>query len=77
MFDAHVDNFCWGGYQTFTEDIISPIKKIFNVGSKSSKIFCYLGLDLNQNEIKQNLSVSNKIYWRDKSDYIIKAKNNE
>ena len=32
---AHVDDTCWGENQTFVENIISPIKKIFNVGSKS------------------------------------------
>ena len=50
---AYVDDYWWGGNQTFTDDIISPIKKIFNVGSESSNTFCYLGLDLNQNESKQ------------------------
>ena len=35
------------------DDIISPIKKIFNVGSESSKTFHYFGLDLTQNKSKQ------------------------
>ena len=50
MLPAHVDDFCWGGNQTFIDDIISPIKKIINVGSESSKTFRYLGLE---NESKQ------------------------
>ena len=50
---AHVDDFCWGGNQIFIDNIISPIKKIFNVGSESSKTFHYLGHDLNQNWSQQ------------------------
>ena len=46
-------SFCQGGNQIFIDDIISPIEKIFNAGSESSKTFRYLGLDLNQNENKQ------------------------
>ena len=50
---AHVHDFCWGSNQIFIDEIISPIKKLFNVGSESSKTFCYLGIDLSQNESKQ------------------------
>ena len=33
MLAANVDNFCRGHNQTFIDNIISPIEKIFNVDS--------------------------------------------
>ena len=53
MLAANLDKFCGGHNQTFIDDIISPIEKIFNVDSQSSRAFRYLALDLNENDGKQ------------------------
>ena len=45
---AHVDDFCWGGNETFINKVIKPLHSTFQVGSEHSSLFKYLGLSVYQ-----------------------------
>ena len=43
---SHVDDFIWGGSETFVQEVIPRIRSAFNVGREESEAFCYVGMDV-------------------------------
>jgi transposase InsO family protein len=63
---CHVDDFIWGGDVTFQNNVITKVRKSFNIGKEESEVFKYLGLELaymdecivlNQDGYTNNLTV--------------------
>lgn len=44
----HVDDFCWGGTETFNEKVINGLEEKFLIGSKDSRRFKYVGINVRQ-----------------------------
>lgn len=42
---CHVDDFIWGGSQTFATTVIPHLKSVFQVGREEHDNFCYVGIE--------------------------------
>lgn len=45
-----VEDNLWGGRNEFKKEVIGLLSKIFVIGSQFSKVFAYLGTEINQNK---------------------------
>ena len=43
---CHVDDFIWGGNQSFEDEVVTSIRSYFNVGKEETEAFKYLGIEL-------------------------------
>ena len=51
MLVAHVDDFLYGGDETFNKQTISQIKLAFDVGNEEERSFKYTGLEVNRDKL--------------------------
>ena len=56
----HVDDFLFGGTQSFLEEVIDKLRTIFLIGSEESNSFKYLGLNISEEE--DCITLSQKSY---------------
>ena len=57
---SHVDDFIWGGSDTFKQTVIPIIRKAFKIGKEESQKFSYVGIEIFQKN--NNIFVSQQNY---------------
>lgn len=58
---CHVDDFIWGGTQSFSTTIIPHLRSVFQVGREEHDHFCYVGIDFVTVERKVQIHQENYI----------------
>ena len=49
---VHVDDFRWGGSTSFQQEVIEPLRAVFEIEVEHSHSFKYIGLQLHQNRVE-------------------------
>lgn len=59
---SHVDDFIWGGTDTFSKTIIPQLKAVFQVGREEHQSFSYIGIEVHSRE--DEIQVQQSMYIR-------------
>lgn len=57
---CHVDDFMWGGTESFSRTVIPHLRSVFQVGREEHDSFCYVGMDFVT--VKQTVQVHQENY---------------